>query len=60
MGSTDAKIKAIEKKLASLQGSKKVEESSTDTLNRDTNGSSSQALSSLSKNSNAKQRYKPY
>ncbi|KAI9285136.1 hypothetical protein BC943DRAFT_360657 [Umbelopsis sp. AD052] len=58
--STDAKIKAIEKKLAALQGSQKVEEPSADTLNRDTKGNSPKALSSLSKNSNAKQRYKPY
>ncbi|KAH8549184.1 hypothetical protein BGW37DRAFT_503913 [Umbelopsis sp. PMI_123] len=58
--STDAKIKAIEKKLASLQDAKKAEEPSKETLARSTNTNSSEALPSSSKNSNTKQRYKPY
>ncbi|CAO3680269.1 unnamed protein product [Umbelopsis vinacea] len=59
--STDAKIKAIEKKLEALQGSKKkAEEPLNDKKEGSTNGGPSEALSSSAKNSNAKNRYRPY
>ncbi|GAB5593625.1 hypothetical protein Unana1_08525 [Umbelopsis nana] len=59
--STDAKIKAIEKKLAALQGSKNSEEPSNDNSSTaGTKGNKSEALSSLPKTSHAKKRYQPY